>query len=453
MHEKGQFLSYTAHYPNIFAKHGFLMNEIGVIVDGYSTGAGLVKEFQKYNISCIHVQSQLLIPEIYFHTYEPNNYLEHYIFNENFLEIMNALSGYKIKFIIPGAECGVQLADQLSEAIGVMSNGSELSECRRNKYLMQQQVMLSGINTIPSFRVKTQDELIALAKQQNQWPLVIKPLNSAGGDGVEICYSLSALKKAFSTVLNCHRNMLGYQNDAALVQPFIIGDEYVINTVSLNGKHKLCEIWKYSRINLDGGHKIYDTAYIIDYDANAHSEIVQYAFNCLDALGIKFGPGHIEIIKNNEGCYLVELGARLMGANLPFDLLQECLTTPQALLMCQCYADQKLFNENFNLPYKLKKHLETVFMINEQQTGVIQSFKKISINKIKRLASFISINLAVDRGDKIYKTIDYQTSPGLIYLSHSSQAILDSNKKSIRELEKNLFNLEQINLCQRTVTI
>lgn len=39
-----------------------------------------------------------------------------------------------------GAETGVELADILSNRLGLASNGEDLSLCRRNKHLMGEQV-------------------------------------------------------------------------------------------------------------------------------------------------------------------------------------------------------------------------------------------------------------------------------------------------------------------------
>ena len=46
-------------------------------------------------------------------------------------------------YSVTGAETGVELADVLSNRLGVASNGEDLSVCRRNKYLMGEQAGLS----------------------------------------------------------------------------------------------------------------------------------------------------------------------------------------------------------------------------------------------------------------------------------------------------------------------
>ena len=47
---------------------------------------------------------------------------------------------FEVLAVIPGAETGVELADQLSHRLGVRSNGEEGSMARRNKYLMGEKV-------------------------------------------------------------------------------------------------------------------------------------------------------------------------------------------------------------------------------------------------------------------------------------------------------------------------
>lgn len=304
------------------------MSRIGIIVDGYSTGAGLVKGFERHGIQCIHIQSQPTIPQVYLHTFEPNNYYKNFVYPGDLVTFSKKLEYYQPEFIIPGAECGIELADKLSEALGLSTtNGSQLSECRRNKYLMWQQAKEAGLQVIPSFKAYTLYDLLKWASQQQNWPLVVKPLTSAGGEGVKVCNSFVDCEQAYQEIVTNKTNMLGFNNEAVLIQHYISGDEYVVNTVSHAGNHKLCELWSYSRYERPHGKQIYNTAKAINYDEGEHKEIVQYAITSIEALGINYGPAHVEIIKNKNGCYLIELGARLMGANLnPMALLGKRLT-------------------------------------------------------------------------------------------------------------------------------
>lgn len=57
---------------------------------------------------------------------------------------------FPILAVIPGAETGVELADQLSSRLGLRSNGTQKSIARRNKYYMGETVRETGkVDTSP----------------------------------------------------------------------------------------------------------------------------------------------------------------------------------------------------------------------------------------------------------------------------------------------------------------
>jgi len=51
---------------------------------------------------------------------------------------------FRLLAVIPGAETGVELADQLSFHLGLRTNGIEKSLARRNKYIMGETVRDAG---------------------------------------------------------------------------------------------------------------------------------------------------------------------------------------------------------------------------------------------------------------------------------------------------------------------
>lgn len=416
-----------------------MVKRYGIIVDGYSTGAGLAKEFAKYDIQCLHIQSKKNIPHVYKHTFDSLDYEKNFIYDDSIESIQQALAEYSFEFVIAGAECGIELADQLANALNLPCNDIQLSSHRRNKHLMMERVDNYGLQSIPTFHSTELKEILNWANKQTHWPLIVKPVNSAGGEGVRICNFLEDIKEACLAITDQAINMLGFKNNGVLIQHFITGKEYVVNTVSYDGHHKVCEIWEYTRYIRSNGRQIYDTALIIDYDATKHRNILEYAMNVLNALGVKYGPAHVEILVNEAGCYLVELGARLMGANLPFALLAKCINTAQAIMAVFSYAEPRKFLDKIDLPYKILQPLLALFMVTDKK-GTI---KKIThLDEIKKCPSFFAMKLAVTVGQKIYPTIDYQTSPGMIYLSHSDYVQIQLDRTYIRDLEKSMFELE-----------
>lgn len=51
-----------------------------------------------------------------------------------------------------GAESGVELADRISERMGLRTNGIALSEARRNKYVMGETVRRAGVRAVKQLR-------------------------------------------------------------------------------------------------------------------------------------------------------------------------------------------------------------------------------------------------------------------------------------------------------------
>ena len=60
---------------------------------------------------------------------------------------------WPIVAVLPGAETGVLLADQLAHQLGTRSNPLELTLARRNKYFMGEQVRSCGVRAVRQKRV------------------------------------------------------------------------------------------------------------------------------------------------------------------------------------------------------------------------------------------------------------------------------------------------------------
>ena len=101
------------------------------------------------------------------------------------------------------------------------------------------------------------------------WPVtsgafkaVVKPCEGAGSDGVTICNSKQEVRDAFLK-LDGTRNVLGLTTYEVLVQEYLVGDEYVVDTVSRDGVHKCVAIWKYDK-------RIYNGSPVVYYGAHCH---------------------------------------------------------------------------------------------------------------------------------------------------------------------------------------
>jgi phosphoribosylamine-glycine ligase len=60
--------------------------------------------------------------------------------------------------------------------------------------------------------------------------IVLKPTKSAGSEGVAFAASIPAARKAFDDIYG-NNNVFGEMNDTVLVQEFLAGKEYVVDSV------------------------------------------------------------------------------------------------------------------------------------------------------------------------------------------------------------------------------
>ncbi len=142
----------------------------------------------------------------------------------------------------------MELADRLSEAMGLRSNGTALSESRRNKFVMGETVRAAGLRAVRQLRATCWAEIAAFLEDWRPEPfrVIVKPLDSAGSEDVTLCVSLADVQAAYGNIIG-KVNGLGLVNSCVLVQEYLEGQEYVVDIVSRDGEHKVVALWAYDR--------------------------------------------------------------------------------------------------------------------------------------------------------------------------------------------------------------
>lgn len=155
---------------------------------------------------------------------------------------LNALP-YTAVAIIAGAETGVLATDELATRLGLRGNGNDtrLSKARRNKYFMGEVVRATGVRAVAQRMAKTwedarefleklQLEASACRVSTSIYPVVVKPVESAGSDDVFKCQTIEDVKQAVERISG-KVNGLGGVNECALVQEFLQGTPGVMSLV------------------------------------------------------------------------------------------------------------------------------------------------------------------------------------------------------------------------------
>ncbi|MET9232361.1 ATP-grasp domain-containing protein [Lentzea sp. NPDC003310] len=293
--------------PTVFS------DEVAVVVDGVSTGAFLAPAFLAHGMRCVHVTTPGALAGPLGATHSPGAYLDDISYGGDLDALVRLLAPYRVTHVLAGVESGVELASDLAAALDVVTrNDEKFGHARRDKAAMLDRLSGAGLEVRDHLTARTEAEAVAWSETRDEWPVVVKPTGSAGTDGVRVCFDATEVASAAAAVLGTP-NIFGGTNDVVLLEAFLAGQEYMVNAVSVDGRHRVTEVWHTAK-RLHGGAMIYDFHEIIPPSSEISQRISAYVREVLDALGVRWGPSHTEVIVSGDGVQVVETAARTHGS-------------------------------------------------------------------------------------------------------------------------------------------
>ena len=391
--------------------------------------AGVLRE---RGLHTIHVQTRDPIPSAFASHFVAKDHDANYLYrDDDFERCLRSVAAHRPLCVIPGIESGVMPADRLSEALGGPTNGTALSKCRRDKFEMQRRIQEAGLGGIRSCSAREWPTAEAWIRSLGKFPVVLKPPASAATQLNHTCTSLDEAKQAFDRIIS-NVNLFAEKNDAVVIQPFVRGDEYIVNTVSCAGHHVLMSVWRIEKIRRDQ-HTLYDHVTLQPYETQlGHRD---FTFGVLDALGIRYGAGHTEMFATEDGPCLIEIGARLGGQK--GSVLAEKATgrsTVEAVI--DSYIAPGRFFAHYTTPYQLNRHACRVDLV-APRTGTLAALPRL--DEIRALPSFDELSFSPKLGGPIRETVDVYTIPGFVDLLHPDPAVIERDRLRIRQLESDGF--------------
>lgn len=409
---------------------------VAVVVDGYSTGAGLAPYFAQAGVTSVHVESAPPTP-FYARAYRPADYVDH-IVHRDLETTLAAVRRHDVAFVVAGSEPGVALADVLSEQLGcACANGTALSAARRDKHAMAQALRRAGLRTVAELKTSSAEEAANWARGRGDWPVVVKPVDSAGTDGVVFCADEDEIRAAFAAQLGT-TNAVGMPNAELLVQELLRGTQMFVNSVSWEGVHHISEVWRDNRRRVQGAGMVCDCEELLPRHGREQDLVVPYVEQVLDALGIRFGPGHSEVMLTTRGPVLIECAARVQGSMLP-EVVDRC-TPNHVAVTAGAYLDPTAVARWAQRPYELRRRTSCVALISEQE-GRIRSCERLEA--LRQLPAYGGEFAMLGVGERIVRTVDLFSSPGSVYLVYDEDAQLFEEYERLRELERaGLYDVE-----------
>ncbi|WP_037908649.1 ATP-grasp domain-containing protein [Actinacidiphila yeochonensis] len=396
------------------------------IVDAYGAGRLLPAALTLRHAAYVHVRSQAPDTRL---AYRPEDFTVDLQHTGDLPALVGALRGLGVDSVVAAAESGVLLADELSHALGVPGNVTARSTARRDKHLMQEAVRAAGLAAIDGCCTASLEAITEWAAGRDRWPVVVKPVLSAGTDNVFICRSIAEVTTAHEAIMTS-ADRYGRRNHVALAQEFLDGAEHYVNSVSRDGAHRVIEVWRYHKRLVDG-HSVYDYEDLLSLEDQGVPELVGYVRDVLDALGVRNGAGHTEVMLTASGPTLIECGARLGGGQMP-ELMTRCVGTDQVDSLAYSLADPESFLAEAEAPYQLKSHLRCVNLISPGAGSVPD---ESGWQPVRELASFAGLVVNHPAGSPLSRTIDMATCPGTVYLAADDPQLLRRDYETLRGFE------------------
>ncbi len=358
---------------------------------------------------------------------------------DSFEETLNEVKKFNPLLILPASEAGVRLATKLTHELGLVGNSIENLDAMTLKHEMHNRLAQKGIRSIKGKIVHSLEEVLDFYDSESLKEVVLKPIYSAASANVRICLNRDEVIQSAKLLLDDY-NVYGDNISEILIQERIKGVEYIVNTVSRDGVPCVTTVWKYNKIKTSEGANVYDSIETVNELNLGEAELIEYAYEVIDALGIKYGPVHGEYMMDKDGPVLIEVNCRPMGADLPADFLDIISGQHETDTVLDAYLKPKIFQQKLNKKYELYaygviKHFTIPYDMFARSSPMC-----VMLNKLK---AFYSTSLTDMELDNIYlsKTVDFTSTGGAVYLVHKDKYEVDRTLNFLRDVEIDAFSL------------
>lgn len=333
--------------------------------------------------------------------------------------------------IIPGSDLGIPWANKMSYELGLPANNPELLDKMMDKRCMQESIRNSNLRYIRSKVITSFDEAKEFISETDSSKVVVKPAIGRASVGVCICMNDDDLRDAIA--LN---EDISSQDDEMIIQEYVGGDEYVLDSVSCNGVNRIVAGYKYEKIQTDGGAPIYDYLITVDENDSSFKEIIEYHKKVILAIGVEYGAIHAEYKIDEKGPALMEVNCRVNGGVQLYFVEDKAWGYHHAGVSLEAYLNPDEFMKKCDDPVYMNEVYVRKDLIVPEECYVTKSNVE---TVFKDLESF---ECAIAFGeDRVYpKTVDLSTCGGIIHLVNKDRTKLMDDLAAVKKTEHEEFD-------------
>lgn len=210
-------------------------------------------------------------------------------------------------------ESALPTVSYVADKLGLVSNSLESIELTQSKYAQRQALEKYGIPVPKYYLIEDESEL---ANVDCRFPVIVKPVDSGGSQGICKVDNPSQLKDAYLYARAYSRTK------CVIVEEFIDGREFSVEYISHQGKHYFLQIT--DKVT-SGAPRFVEVQHHqpADIPSSVWTRIQRTVEKALSALKIENSASHTEIKWNSKDeLYIIETGARMGGDYISSDLVR-----------------------------------------------------------------------------------------------------------------------------------
>jgi len=201
---------------------------------------------------------------------------------------------------------------EVRQTLGIEGMKPEVANRFRDKSEMKDVLRANGLPCARHTLAESPDDAVAFAKEVG-YPLVVKPPAGAGSIATFKADDEAGLREAVAKAAPRH-------GDPALIEEFIVGDEYSLETISIDGKAVWHSLTHYYPNPLDVVRNKWIQWCVVsprEVEDERYDDIRDAGSRALQALGMETGLTHMEWFRRRDGSIAIsEVAARPPGAQI-----------------------------------------------------------------------------------------------------------------------------------------
>lgn len=341
--------------------------------------------------------------------------------------------------IIPGSDLGIEWATKMSYELGLPTNNPNILERMVSKKCMQESLKNANLRHIRSRAISSFEEAKAFSSEIGSSKVVIKPSIGRASIGVCICNNDDEIRDA----IELDKDVVEHEGvGEMIIQEYIDGDEYVLDSVSSDGINRITAGYKYNKITLEGGAAIYDYLITVDENDPIFRKIMDYHRKVVPAIGIEYGAIHAEYKVDENGPVLMEVNCRVNGGLQVYPVEDAAWGEHHAGASLEAYLNHEEFLKKRDKPLKMINYYIRKDLIMPEECFVKKSYVDTVFSDLESFNCAISLG-----GGRIYpKTIDLSTVGGIIHLTNNDKEKILEDVKTIKGIEQHeiekIFDIE-----------